>query len=134
MMLLPLAIDPIGCLGPLFRLLLYNSHPLEHLRFPATRPNARAMYSRIISYPSPKGILTLADHNWKHNNPTGRFFGNSYTSPTPTIFTLQTLGLCFIKAFAAHIRHATRVISDHNLAPRAPNVPVLVPAYADHPR
>ena len=44
------------------------------------------------------------------------------------------LGLCLVKkAFATHICHATRVIYDHTLAPRAPNVPVFVPVYADHP-
>jgi hypothetical protein len=41
-------------------------------------------------------------------NKTGGFFGFSYTSPTPTIFTTQQLGLGITKAFATHIKNAEK--------------------------
>ena len=44
---------------------------------------------------------------WKLNK-TKQFFGNSYTSPTPSIYTIQQLGLGITKAFSTHIRNATK--------------------------
>lgn len=92
------------------------------------------MYSCIMTYLSPKkGILTLANHNWKITCPHC-FFGNSYSSPTPAIHTPQNLGLGLVKLFATHILYATRKLNDHYPTPRAPTVPVLVSTFADHPR
>ena len=117
MVLLPFAFDPLGRFGPILRHFLLNSTPHQHLDFHPSRPNATKMYKRIMTFPCPKGILPLADHNWTHSR-TREFFGHSYSSPTPSITTLQDIGLCLSKAFATHIRNATRKFGD-----RTPTVP-----------
>ena len=63
------------------------------------------MYHKITHFPSPKGILKLADHNWKLTQML-QFCGHSYSAPTPTIDTLQQIGLTITKDFAIHIRDA----------------------------
>jgi hypothetical protein len=78
------------------------------------------MYSKITTFPSPKGILKLADHNWKISK-AGPFYGHSYSAPTPTIHTLQQFGLTIIKAFAIHIRYARCRFIDHPVLPPDPN-------------
>jgi hypothetical protein len=64
-------------------------------------------FKRATTSPSPIGILRTADSIWKTTKQRP-FFGYSYTSPTPTIYTLQKLGLGITKAFALHIRNAGR--------------------------
>ena len=128
---LPFAIDPFGCFGPILRHFLFNTAPHQHITFHPSRPNATKMYRRIMTLPCPKGVLPLADHHWKHTR-TREFFGHSYSSPTPSITTLQNIGLCISKAFATHIRNATRKFGDH--PPPVPRPYVPVPTYPDHPR
>jgi hypothetical protein len=101
MALLLFAINPFGRLGPILHHFLFNKHPDVPHWFPPTKPNATAIYSRIMTFPSPKEILKLADHNWRSTRPR-QFFGHSYLSPTPAIHTLQELGLCLAKSFSAH--------------------------------
>jgi len=50
------------------------------------------------------GILTSADFFWKlSNSPTRRtLYGNSYTIPTPSIHTIQQLGLAVSKSYSSH--------------------------------
>jgi hypothetical protein len=55
----------------------------------------------------PLGILRTADANWKLNK-NRNFFGFSYTAPTPTIYTIQQLGLGITKAYSLHIRNASK--------------------------
>jgi hypothetical protein len=81
MVLLPFAFDPLGRFGPILRHFLLNSTPHQHLDFHPSRPNATKMYKRIMTFPCPKGILPLADHQWTHSR-TREFFGHSYSSPT----------------------------------------------------
>jgi hypothetical protein len=64
MLLIPFAIDPLGRFGPLLQNFLFGHHPSPLLRFPPSRPNATQMYTKLLQYPSPKGILLLANHNW----------------------------------------------------------------------
>jgi hypothetical protein len=94
--------------------------------FPPSRPNATVMYSKLFQYPSPKGILRLAEHNWS-TSPTRRFYDNSYLAPTPSITTIQKLGLSITKAFALHIRYASRKFVDHPAHTLPPSV--LNPSY-----
>ena len=101
MALLPLDIDPFGHLGPFFHHFLSDSHPTVSLHFPPSQPNACAMYSRIMTYPSPNEILTLTDHIWK-NSPPCCFFGHSYTSPTPTIHASEPQSLSCQSIQLAH--------------------------------
>ena len=134
MTLLPFAIDPFGRLGPLARGFLFGTSPAKALTFPPSRPHASEMHRRITSFPSPIGIFPHADHTWSTTRPR-RFFGHSFTAPTPSITTLQHLGLCICKSFASHIRYASKKFCD--LPPahftRRPD-DVSVPPYADHPR
>ena len=101
MTLLPFAIDPFGRLGPLARAFLFGTAPTHALTFPPSRPHAFEMHRRVTSFPSPIGIFPHADHAWSTTR-TRRFFGHSFTAPTPSITTLQHLGLCICKSFASH--------------------------------
>jgi len=107
MILLPFAIDPHGRFGQILTHFLFQ--PTAHLafNFPTSRPNARIMFAKSTNLPSPIGILRTADCLWKQNKQRS-FFGHSYTAPTPSIFTIQQLGLGITKAFTTHIRNATR--------------------------
>ena len=126
MLLLPIAINPLGRFGPLLTHFLFGSHNPPPISFPVSKPNATLMYSKLLQYPSPKGILRLADHNWSVS-PTRRFYDHSYLAPTPSISTIQKLGLCITKAFAHHIRYATRKFIDHHVHTTSPSV--LNPSY-----
>jgi len=89
---LPFAIDPHGRWGPILQNFLLLSNTNLDYSFPRHRPNARIMCSRSTTHPCP----------------TRNFFGNSYSSPTPSIYTIQQLGLGITIAFSTHIRNATR--------------------------
>ena len=115
MLLIPFAIDPLGRFGPLLQNFLFGQHSAPQLRFPPSRPNATQMYNKLLQYPSPKGILLLANHNWSLY-PTRRFYGHSYLAPTPSITTVQYLGVSLIKAFANHVRYASRKFTNPPLA------------------
>ena len=91
MLLIPFAIDPLGRFGPLLQNFLFGQHAAPQLQFPPSRPNATQMYTKLLQYSSPKGILLLANHNWSLH-PTRRFYGHSYLAPTPSITTVQSLG------------------------------------------
>jgi hypothetical protein len=136
MTLLPFAIDPFGRLGPLARTFLFGTPPRSPPSFPPSRPNATEMLRRITSAPGPTGILPHADSSWKSKRTGHAFFGNSFTAPTPSISTLQQLGLCISKSFASHIRYAVTKYCDHPTVhtPHRTPSPVSVPAYDDHHR
>jgi len=89
-------------------------------------PNATSMYNKITHFPGPKGILKLADHNWKLTQ-TRQFYRHSYSAPTPTINTLQQIGLTITKAFAIHIRYARRRFLEHSAITFTPDT--TVPLY-----
>jgi hypothetical protein len=91
MLLIPFAIDPLGRSRPLLQNFLFSHHPAPQLWFPPSRPNATQMYTKLLQYRSPKGIVLLANHNWSLH-PTRRFNGHSYLAPTPSITTVQSLG------------------------------------------
>ena len=84
------------------------------------------MYSKHLHYPSPKGVLRLADHNWSTSH-THQFYDHSYLAPTPSITTIQKLGLSITKAFALHVRYASRKFIDHPAHTLPPGV--LNPTY-----
>ncbi len=65
MLLIPFAMDPLGRFGPLLQNFIFGQHSAPQLRFPPSRPNATQMYNKLLQYPSPKGILLLANHG--HN-------------------------------------------------------------------
>jgi hypothetical protein len=121
-------------LGPILRHFLIGTRPTAPLSFPPSWPHAAEMYKCITTFPSPTGILQLSNHTWTIQQPCC-FFGHSYSSPTPSISTLQALGHCISKSFAAHIHYATCCFCDHPPAhiPH-PTVHILAPTYADHQR
>jgi hypothetical protein len=120
--LLPLAIDPHGQLGPTLQHFFFDIQATNPIRSTQAKLHATLMYSKIMHFPSPKGVLTLDNHNWK-NTQSRQFYGHSYFAPTLTINTLQQLGLTLIKAFPLHIRYATKQIYNHSL----PTPPLIDP-------
>jgi hypothetical protein len=119
MILIPLAIDPFRGFGSILQHFLFDTPLTNPITFTNTKPNATLTYSKIMQFPSSKGILTLADHNWKTTS-TQQFYGHSYSAPTPTITALQQLDLTITKAFALHIRYATKKLHDHPLPTSPP--------------
>jgi hypothetical protein len=105
--LLPFAINPFGRWGPITRTFLTGNDTTTIYNFPPNKPNAATMCRRATTPPCPLGILRTADANWKLNKQR-LFYGNSYTAPTPSIHTIQQLGLGITKAFSLHIRNAIK--------------------------
>ena len=103
--LIPMAIDPHGRLGPMFKGFLYDTVPPQPPPLQACKHNAIRMYNIATTYPCPRGIVTTACINWKRNK-RRKFFGHSYTAPTPKEYTMQQIGLTITKAFALHLRKA----------------------------
>jgi hypothetical protein len=120
--LVPLAIKPIGHFGSILQYFLFDIQPTGPITFMQAEPHATLMYSKIMRFPSPKRVLTLADHNWQPTPPC-QFYGHSYSAPIPTITTLQQLGLTLTKAFTLHIHYAMPKIHDHSLPTPPPSDP-----------
>jgi len=109
--------DANGQLGPMFQCTLYRTIPPPippRKQFKSNRPNTKAMYERATSIPAPCGILleAEADNNWKQtqkSQPTARrFFGHSYMAPTPSITTIQQIGIGIVHAYSSLILKATQ--------------------------
>ncbi len=116
------SICPHGGMGPMLRKFLLNDNPHTALTFTDRRPHATTMYRQSNQSYSPHGILPLADSSWKSNK-LRKFYGHSYTAPTPTIHFLQQFGLACTKAFANHLRrrpHKQRSITSTPSSSRAP--------------
>jgi len=77
------------------------------------------MYECASQPPCPLGILTSVDIRWTQSaSPTRRtFFGNSYTAPTPSLHTLQLIGLSISKAYSSLLCNATNIFQLHPTAP-----------------
>ena len=107
--MMPWAICPHGGFGPILKNFLFHHDPLvPQAPFQSNRPNATLMYSKATSHPIPLGILHTANAIWSRTADKRRFFGYSYTAPTPMEHTLQQLGLGVTKAFALHHKLALR--------------------------
>jgi hypothetical protein len=128
MVLIPITIDPFACFGPMFQSFLTSteSRPQEplfttHRNNKFNRPYANLMYERASKPPCTLGSLTSADFFWKQSDsPTRRtFYGtNSYTAPTPSIHTIQQLGLTISKSYSSLLTNATRKFQRPPTAPR----------------
>jgi hypothetical protein len=94
----------------------FTTHPINKFN----RPNANLMYKRASKLPCTLGIHTSADVFWKQSDsPTRRtFYGNSYTSPTPSIHTIQQLGLAVSKRYSSLLTNATRMFQRPPTAPQ----------------
>jgi hypothetical protein len=117
--LIPLAVDPHGRLGPMFNGFLFDTIPPQPPKLQASKPNAKRMYNIATSYPCPRGIVTSACINWKRNK-RRKFFGHSYTAPTPKEYTMQQIGLTFTKAFALHLRKSSGIMRNSSVAAAPP--------------
>jgi hypothetical protein len=113
MILLPFTLDSHGRLGPIMNnFLIPSSTPLNYT-FMAHLPNAQKMAYKATHDPCPIGILRTADAIWKQNK-TRTFYGYSYTAPTPSIYTIQQLGLGITKGFTILLRNATKISRPHS--------------------
>ena len=99
------SICPYGGMGPMMRHFLLGEEAQHPLQFRNTHPNATRMYQLSRTSPAPIGVLRLATANWNSSQTTDRkFYGHSYTAPTPTVHFLQQFGLACTKAFAIHLQ------------------------------
>eukprot|EP00985_Skeletonema_marinoi_P012317 scaffold5920_cov204-Skeletonema_marinoi.AAC.6 len=103
------AICPYGGMGPMLRRFLFGDDPIRPLSFTPNKPHAARMYLESLQSSAPHGILPLANASWSSSKPAHqKFYGHSYTAPTPRIHFLQQFGLACTKAFAIHLRRPTR--------------------------
>jgi hypothetical protein len=111
MILTPIAIDAHGRVGPMTRQNFYGTPPPAIptcKQFKPNRPNAKTMYDRATTLPAPIGIFIEADQRWKqlqayHPQYNQKFYGLSHYAPTPSITTIQQLGLGITHAFSTLI-------------------------------
>ena len=116
-------IDPFGHFGPILQTFLFDTQPTTLITFTPTKPSTTLMYSKITHFSSPKGILKIADHNWKLTQKQ-QLYGHSYSAPTQTINTLKQFGLTITKAFAIHTRNVKHRFLDHCILTPEPNTTV----------
>ena len=64
------------------------------------------MYERATSIPAPSGLLE-ADYTQKTQSNTRRFFGHSM-APTPSITTIQQIGIGIAHAYSSLLLKATQ--------------------------
>jgi hypothetical protein len=135
MVLIPFPIDPWARFGPTLQAFLTTTHHPRQKAWHTTHtntkyhcPNANLMYKQASQLPCPLGILTSADLCWSQcASPTCKiFFGNSYTSPPPSLCTLQLIGLSISKAFSSLLCNATRMFQ---LPPTAPAFDLFIPHF-----
>ncbi len=96
-------VDPHGHWGPVTKKILLPITIESGTKFLPNKPSAQSMYYRSTCSPCPTAILQTANIHWECNN-THKFFDRSLTSPTPTIHTIQQLGLGILQVFATHQR------------------------------
>jgi hypothetical protein len=116
MVLLPFTIEPFAHFGPMFQSFLISSvSPPQapwfttHCLAKFNHRYANLMYKRASTLPCTLGILASADFFWKHSDSPTRctFYGNSFTAPTPSIHTIQQLGLAISKSYSLLLTNAT---------------------------
>jgi hypothetical protein len=125
MVLIPFTIDPWVQFGPMLQAFPTTPHYPHQKPWCTTHtntkyhcPNANLMYKKASQPPCPVGILTSANLHRSQSSPTHQiFFGNSYTAPTSSLYTLQLLRLSIFKAFSLLLYNAARVFQ---LPPTAP--------------
>jgi hypothetical protein len=117
--MMPWAIDPHGRLGPLFQRFLYDIVPRQLLTFSDGCMHGRHIYMLGNTPPCPSGVVTSAYSRWKATA-TRKFYGGSYSAPTPTEYFDQQLGLAITKAFGMHLRRAEKRLLYVHLDPPPP--------------
>mmetsp|Transcript_23067 Transcript_23067/g.32939 ORF Transcript_23067/g.32939 Transcript_23067/m.32939 type:complete len:162 (-) Transcript_23067:114-599(-) len=118
------AICPYGGMGPMLRKFLFGDDPIRELSFSSNWPQASKMYRDSLQSSAPHGILPLANSAWSSSKPAHqKFYGHSYTAPTPKISFLQQFGLACTKAFAIHLRRPTRTRQSPQVPPGPSRAP-----------
>ena len=108
--LIPMAVDPWGKFGDIFKHFLYGSKrppPLLDYTSNATTatPHAIAMNKLATSKKTPSGILKTANKIWQNTNPNS-WYGYSYMAPDPSTWAQQQIGLGITNALVHHIQRA----------------------------
>ena len=109
--LIPMAISPYayGRWGPMFHAFLFGGQDEPCLRFHQASANAARMYHRARSPAAQGGIIPRASSRWRATKAKEQhFYGSSWSTPTPTEYVYQRLGLVIITALAQHLRDAMR--------------------------
>jgi hypothetical protein len=125
MVLIPFTIDPWAWFGPMLLVFLTTTHhPRQkpwhttHTNYKYHRPDANLLYKRASQPPCQLGILISIDIRWTQSaSPRRRtLFGNSYTAPTPSLHSLQLIGLSKSKAYSSLLCNATCMLQLHPTA------------------
>ncbi len=106
----------LGGMGPMLRRFLFGEDPIRLVFFTANWPQAAKIYLKFLQSSAPHGILPLANSSWSWSSSKSKpahqkFYGHSYTAPTPKISFLQQFGLACNRAFASHIHPSTNSYS-----------------------
>ena len=128
MVLIPFTIDPFDQFCPMFQSYLTSTDSLpqapwltHHCLEEFNRPYSNLMYKWASTPSCTLGILTSsANFFWKQSDsPTRRtFYGNSYSAPTPSIHTIQQLGLAISKSYSSFLIDATHMFLIPPTAPQ----------------
>jgi hypothetical protein len=135
MILTPVAIDAHGRIGPMVRQNLYGTPPPAippRKQFKPNRPNAKAMYNRATTLPAPIGIFIEADQQWKqlqadHTQHKQQFYGLSQHTRTPSITTIQQLGLGIAHTFSTLILTSFKKLVHSQTSPAFDHYDFLLP-------
>ena len=101
-------------------------------QFKPNRPNAKAIYDRATTLPAPIGIFIEADQRWKqiqadHPQHNQKFYGLCHYAPTPSITTIQQLGLGIAHAFSPLIINSFKKLVHSQTSPAFDHYDFLLP-------
>ena len=104
-----------------------NNRPKSAQKSQRHRPNDRA-----TTLPAPIGIFIDADQRWKqfqadHPQHHQKFYGHSHNAPTPSITTIQQLGLGITHAFSTLIINSFKKLVHSQTSPAFDHYDFLLP-------
>jgi len=90
------------------------------------------MYDRATTLPAPIGIFIEADQRWKQlqsDSPhhSKKFYGLSHYAPTPSITTIQQLGVGITHAFSTLIINSFKKLVHSQTSPAFDHYDFLLP-------
>jgi len=81
-------------------------------------PNATSMYSNIVRFLSPKGVLNLANHNWKTTQSCRLYGPSPSNNHAPTTWTYSHKSI-----HTPYLLHAMHKFYDHSFPTPPPSNP-----------
>jgi len=108
--LLPWSISPYGMFGDIASRFWYGNDAVN-LSSNLNKRGAKSAAKLAVSSNVPCGILQRANKIWQHRHP-GDFFGRSYKSQTPMIYTRQVFGRLTCLYNGQHIIDGMSTIGD----------------------